>query len=79
MEIQNPSGLICLRILFSQFRRGVNFAALMTDEVQKQYQENDLETLFKLTEAQELRSEKIASLEAVANYNSKRGALRGDV
>ena len=69
MEIKNPSGLICLRVLLAQFRRGVNFAALITDDIQKQYQENDLDTLFKLTEAQELRSEKIASLEAVSNYN----------
>ncbi|MBR2872679.1 MAG: hypothetical protein IKB99_04185 [Lentisphaeria bacterium] len=69
MDIQNPSGLICLRVLLSQFRRGVNFAALMTDKVQQEYQANDLDTLLKLTEAQELRSEKVSSLEQLNNYN----------
>ncbi len=69
MDIQNPSGLICLRVLLSQFRRGVNFAALMTDKVQQEYQANDLDTLLKLTEAQELRSEKVSSLEQINNYN----------
>ena len=69
MEIKNPSGLICLKVLLAQFRRGVNFAALMTDEIQEKYQANDLDTLFKLTESQELRSEKVSSLEQVSNYN----------
>ena len=69
MEIKNPSGLICLRVLLAQFRRGVNFAALITDKVQEEYQAEELETLLKLTEAQELRSEKISSLEEISNYN----------
>ena len=69
MEIKNPSGLICLRVLLAQFRRGVNFAALMTNKVQEEYESNELETLLKLTEAQELRSEKVASLEELSNYN----------
>ena len=68
MEIKNPSGLICLKVLLAQFRRGVNFAALMTEDIQKEYQENNLDTLLKLTDAQQLRSEKITSLEAVSNY-----------
>ena len=67
MEIKNPSGLICLRVLLAQFRRGVNFAALMTNKVQEEYESNELETLLKLTEAQELRSEKVASLEELSN------------
>ena len=69
MEIKNPSGLICLKVLLAQFRRGVNFAALITDEIQEKYQADDLDTLLKLTEAQELRSEKLSSLEQVSNYN----------
>ena len=69
MEIKNPSGLLCLKVLLAQFRRGVNFAALITNAVQQEYQDNDFETLFKLTEAQELRSEKVTSLEVISNYN----------
>ena len=69
METKKPTGLMCLRVLLSQFRRGVNFAALMTDEIQQEYQTNDFETLFKLTEAQKLRSEKITDLEQIKNYN----------
>ena len=69
MEHKIPSGLICLKVLFAQFRRGVNFAALMTEKIQKEYQEKDFETLWQLTESQELRSEKINSLEEISNYN----------
>ena len=69
MEINNPSGLICLKVLLSQFRRGVNFAALITNQVQQAYQQNELDTLFTLAEAQQLRCEKISSLEAVGSYN----------
>ena len=47
MEIKNPSGLLCLKVLLAQFRRGVNFAALITDAVQQEYEENDFDTLFK--------------------------------
>ncbi len=33
METKNFSGLQCLQALFLQFRRNVNFAALMTEQI----------------------------------------------
>ena len=46
----NSSGLLCLRMLFAQFRRDVNFAALVTKNVQEAYLESPGDTLFRLSE-----------------------------
>ncbi len=69
MDYNNLSGLQCLQPLFSQFRRNVNFAALMTVEVQAEYTENPVQTLLKLAEEQQLRPEKISSPEALQSYS----------
>ena len=69
MEIKNPTGLIGLKVLLSQFRRGVNFAALMTNEMQEEYQKNDTDTLFRLTNEQQLRSEMLSDLKDIGSYN----------
>ena len=63
----NPSGLMCLQALFAHYRRTVNFAALMTRQIQAEYRNAPLETLLKLAESQELRPEKITSLELTEN------------
>ena len=66
---QQISGLLCLRVLFSQVRRSVNFAALITAEVQRQYAESPLETLMKLASEQQLRPESVDKLDdALSNY-----------
>ena len=57
------SGLQCMHSLFAHHRRTVNFAALVTRQIQQEYQISPLETLVKLAEAQELRPEKIVSPE----------------
>ena len=57
------SGLQCMHSLFAHYRRTVNFAALVTRQIQQEYQISPLETLVKLAEAQELRPEKIVSPE----------------
>ena len=51
-------GLWCLARLFGQFRRTVNFEALLTDEVKRQYAEDEAEALLKLAAGQDLRPER---------------------
>ena len=68
MEIQE-SGLWCMSQLFGQFRRTVNFAALLTGELQERYAADPVETLMQLAEKEELRPELFQDLTAVAeNY-----------
>lgn len=58
---ENPvdySGLQCLQILFSQFRRNINFNALLTDELKSNYTTDPAETLLAMSAAHELRPEK---------------------
>jgi len=68
MTIDNPSGLQCLQMLLSQIRRGLNFSALLTEEVQKSYQEDQAGTLVKLAEDQRLRPEHADSLDPLKSY-----------
>jgi len=69
MTIDNPSGLQCLQMLLSQIRRGLNFSALLTEEVQKSYQEDQAGTLVKLAEDQRLRPEHADSLDPLKSYD----------
>ena len=39
------SGLLCLQILFAQFRRSVNFSAIVPQSVREEYLKNPSETL----------------------------------
>ena len=66
---ENLSGLLCLRLLLSQTRRSVNFAALITKNVHEAYRRDPFQTLMKLSEDQLLRPEKLLSLEALPSYN----------
>ncbi len=69
MEKVNPSGLLCLQTLFAQFRRSVNFAALITAEAQEEYSKDPCAMLLKLASEQQLRPEKIAGAEALKAYS----------
>ena len=55
-------------MLLSQIRRGLNFSALLTEEVQKSYQEDQAATLVKLAEDQRLRPEHAENLEPLKSY-----------
>ncbi len=68
VERQKFSGLQCLQALFSQFRRNVNFAALVTEHVRREYEERPLETLLRLSEEHQLRPEAIGSREVLRSY-----------
>jgi ATP-binding cassette subfamily B protein len=62
------SGLRCLQVLFSQFRRDVNFGALVTDELQAKYRENDATTLLEIATAHQLQPETAVLADAVPAY-----------
>ncbi|MDD3663390.1 MAG: cysteine peptidase family C39 domain-containing protein, partial [Candidatus Pacebacteria bacterium] len=69
MEPQNFSGLQCLQALFAQFRRSVNFTALITEQVQNDYPAHTVDTLLKLSEDQQLRPERVCGKDAVLSYS----------
>ena len=62
------TGLQCLELLFSRFRPGVNFAALVTDSLVEKLNNDELDAIFFLAEGQELRPEKASSSEVLTSY-----------
>ena len=62
------TALKCLELLFSRFRQGVNFQALITKELMEQLEADELEAIFKLSEGQDLRAEKASSTEVFSSY-----------
>ncbi len=69
------SGLFCLQVVFSQFRRDVNFAALLTEELREKYGEDSLKTIMELAGHQELRPE-VAPLDGTEEFKQGPGLLR---
>jgi len=69
LQDARKSGLECLRVLFSQVRHAVNFAALMTSETLAAYDEDPAAVLMKLAEAQQLRPERFTSEEVFSHYS----------
>ncbi len=67
-DIPKISSLECLRRLFSQFRRTVNFDALLTEELCARCQNHDeeLNVIVELSNLHDLRPEKHADLDAIA-------------
>lgn len=59
-------GLWCLSRFFGQFRRTVNFEALLTEEVLQAYAADEVETLVKLASGQDLRPERTGDLGEIA-------------
>ena len=66
---ENLSGLLCLRMLLTQTRRSVNFAALITKKVHDNYRLDPFQVLMDLAEDQLLRPEKLVSMDALPSYN----------
>ena len=64
----NKTGLQCLQILFSQVRRNVNFASLITEQLLNEYQQNALDVILKLAEKQELAPEVYTDKDAPKQY-----------
>ena len=62
------TALKCLELLFSRFRQGVNFQALVTKALMEQLEADELEALFKLSETQDLRAEKASSMDIFSSY-----------
>ena len=70
IQIKMPSGIECLRVLFGQFRRNINFDALITQEIIERCQTDEASVLVELAATQELRPEKHNSLQEIAKtYN----------
>jgi ATP-binding cassette subfamily B protein len=69
-EPNNDSGLQCLQRLFSQFRRNVNFSALLTDELKLKYEADPVKTLQELASAQSLVPEVHKNLAEIAKSYS---------
>ncbi len=65
---QDQTGLQCLQILFQQVRRNVNFSSLITGEVLQNYQQNPIQTLETLSDAQRLAPEQISSTDVLKVY-----------
>lgn len=64
----NKTGLQCLQILFSQVRRNVNFASLITEQLLNEYQQNASDVILKLAEKQELAPEVYTDKDAPEQY-----------
>ena len=62
------TALKCLELLFSRFRQGVNFQALVTGAVMEQLEADELEAILKLSEGQDLRAEKASTTEVFSSY-----------
>ncbi|MDD2479909.1 MAG: hypothetical protein PHS31_08450, partial [Victivallaceae bacterium] len=62
------SGLRCLQVLFSQFRREVNFAALVNEELEAKYQKNEADTLLEVAAIHQFQPETTQISEAAEVY-----------
>mgnify|MGYP000850255940 CR=1 FL=1 len=62
------SGLCCLQVLFSQFRREVNFAALVNEELEAKYQKNEADTLLEVAAIHQFQPETTQISEAAEVY-----------
>ena len=63
------SGLICLKALLAQTRRNVNFMALVTQDIQTEYQKDSMSVLLKISGDQQLRPETVERCQDLAGYN----------
>ena len=67
-DTQNRTGLRCLQLLFSQVRRSVNFASLITEQLLIEYQQNALDVILKLAEKQQLSPEVYVDKDDLKQY-----------
>ena len=66
---ENFTGLLCLKMLLSQTRRNVNFMALVSEEVQKEFLKDNNAVITKIADEQQLRPEPIEDINNLSNYN----------
>ena len=66
---ENFTGLQCLQMLLSQTRRNVNFMALVSDEVQKEFLKDNNAVITKIADEQHLRPEPVDDINNLSNYN----------
>ena len=69
MQENQWSGLQVMQILFSQVRREVNFAALITEAVKAQYLKDQLAVLLQLASEHNLRQEKFNERSQLLAYS----------
>ncbi len=62
------TALKCLELLFSRFRQGVNFQALITKPLMEKLEADELEAIFSLSGSQDLRAEKASTTEVFSSY-----------
>ncbi len=69
-QVPRITGMECLRRLFGQFRRNVNFDALLTDELCERCRQEELDVIMELAAQHDLRPEKHTDIQEVAKtYN----------
>jgi len=70
VQLKTPSAIECLRQIFNQYRRNVNFDALITGELLDRCKNETVEVLMELANQNDLRAEKHADLTEIAKtYN----------
>ncbi|MBE6367349.1 MAG: peptidase domain-containing ABC transporter [Lentisphaerae bacterium] len=70
IQLKNPSGIECLRRLFGQFRRNINFDALLTNELRERCGNDEQEVIIELANNHDLRPEKHSDIVEIAKtYN----------
>ena len=70
IQLSNPSGIECLRRIFGQFRRNINFDALMTEELRNRCKTAEADVIMELANSHDLRAEKHGNIQEIAQtYN----------
>ena len=64
----NQTSLLCLRALFAQFRRNVNFNALLTEDLKKRFLEDECKLIIDLAAAHDMRPEQSETAEIFNSY-----------
>lgn len=64
----NQTSLLCLRALFAQFRRNVNFSALLTEDLKKRFLEDECKLIIDLAAAHDMRPEQSETAEIFNSY-----------
>ena len=70
IQLNNPSGIECLRRIFTQFRHNVNYDALITDELRERCKTEEADVIMELANNHDLRAEKHTDITEISKtYN----------
>ncbi|MBO5924102.1 MAG: hypothetical protein J6Q81_06270, partial [Lentisphaeria bacterium] len=70
IQLNNPSGIECLRRIFNQFRRNINFDALLTDDIRDRCKTAEADVIMELANSHDLRAEKHSDIKEISKtYN----------